>query len=133
VRTFEGRVAVVTGAASGIGLALAQRFAAEGMKVVMADVEAAALDRAAATVRATAPALLATRVDVSRAEEVAAGGKAVGRGAGAGHHRAEESHPAPVGRPDGRGAGRRRACSARGLGVGSSAAGTHDRRMTAAV
>ena len=70
MRKFEGRVAVVTGAASGIGLALAQRFAAEGMKVVMADVEAAALDRAAAAVRATAPAVLATRVDVSRAEDV---------------------------------------------------------------
>ncbi|RPH85790.1 MAG: SDR family NAD(P)-dependent oxidoreductase [Candidatus Rokuibacteriota bacterium] len=70
MRVFEGRVAVVTGAASGIGLALAQRFATEGMKVVMADVEAAALDRAAAAVRATAPAVLATRVDVSRAEDV---------------------------------------------------------------
>jgi NAD(P)-dependent dehydrogenase (short-subunit alcohol dehydrogenase family) len=70
MRVFEGRVAVVTGAASGIGLALAQRFAAESMKVVMADVEAAALDRAAAAVRATAPAVLATRVDVSRAEDV---------------------------------------------------------------
>jgi NAD(P)-dependent dehydrogenase (short-subunit alcohol dehydrogenase family) len=70
MRVFEGRVAVVTGAASGIGLALAQRFAAEGMKVVMADVEAAALDRAAAAVRATAPSVLATRVDVSRAEDV---------------------------------------------------------------
>jgi NAD(P)-dependent dehydrogenase (short-subunit alcohol dehydrogenase family) len=70
MRVFEGRVAVVTGAASGIGLALAQRFAAEGMKVVMADVEAAALDGAAAAVRATAPAVLATRVDVSRAEDV---------------------------------------------------------------
>ena len=70
MRVFEGRVAVVTGAASGIGLALAQRFATEGMKVVMADVEAAALDRAAAAVRATAPAVLATRVDVSRAGDV---------------------------------------------------------------
>jgi NAD(P)-dependent dehydrogenase (short-subunit alcohol dehydrogenase family) len=70
VRAFEGRVAVVTGAASGIGLALAQRFAAEGMKVVMADVEAEALDRAAAAVRATTPAVLATRVDVARAEDV---------------------------------------------------------------
>ena len=67
---LRGRVAVVTGAASGIGLAMAERFAAEGMKVVMADVEAAALDRAAAGVRATAPAVLTTRVDVSRPEDV---------------------------------------------------------------
>jgi NAD(P)-dependent dehydrogenase (short-subunit alcohol dehydrogenase family) len=70
VDVFEGRVAVVTGAASGIGLALAERFAAEGMKVVMADVETAALDRAADTLRATAAAVLAVRVDVSRAEDV---------------------------------------------------------------
>src|ERR1700722_17563266 len=43
-----GRVAVVTGAASGIGLGLAERFAAEGMSVVMADVEGPALAKAAA-------------------------------------------------------------------------------------
>jgi NAD(P)-dependent dehydrogenase (short-subunit alcohol dehydrogenase family) len=43
-----GRVAVVTGAASGIGLGLAGRFAAEGMHVVMADVEEPALSKAAA-------------------------------------------------------------------------------------
>src|ERR1700734_1850102 len=41
-----GRVAVVTGAASGIGLGLAERFAAEGMHVVMADVEEPALTKA---------------------------------------------------------------------------------------
>lgn len=45
--TFAGKVAVVTGAASGIGLALANRFADEGMHVVMADVERDALDAAA--------------------------------------------------------------------------------------
>jgi NAD(P)-dependent dehydrogenase (short-subunit alcohol dehydrogenase family) len=45
-----GRVAVVTGAASGIGLALAERFAAEGMNVVMADAEEPALSNAAAQV-----------------------------------------------------------------------------------
>src|SRR5213593_3387670 len=67
---FRDRVAVMTGAASGIGLALAERFAAVGMKVVMADVEAPALDVAAAAVRAKAPAVLAVRVDVSRAEDV---------------------------------------------------------------
>lgn len=67
---LQGRVAVVTGAASGIGLALAERFAAEGMKVVMADVEAAALDSASAAVRAKAPAVHAVRTDVSRGEDV---------------------------------------------------------------
>ena len=70
MKLFGDRVAVVTGAASGIGLALAERFAAEGMKVVMGDVEAAALDRAVASVRAKAPAVLGVRVDVSRAEDV---------------------------------------------------------------
>jgi NAD(P)-dependent dehydrogenase (short-subunit alcohol dehydrogenase family) len=44
---FSGKVAVVTGAASGIGRALADRFAREGMRVVLADVEQAALDAAA--------------------------------------------------------------------------------------
>ena len=63
-------MAVVTGAASGIGLALAERFAAEGMKVVMADIETAALDTAAAAVQAKASTVLAVRVDVSRAEDI---------------------------------------------------------------
>lgn len=46
MRDFEGKVAVVTGAASGMGRAFAARFAAEGMKVVLADVEEEALDLA---------------------------------------------------------------------------------------
>jgi NAD(P)-dependent dehydrogenase (short-subunit alcohol dehydrogenase family) len=52
VEVLSGRVAVVTGAASGIGRALAGRLAAEGMAVVLADVEASALDAAAADVAA---------------------------------------------------------------------------------
>ena len=42
---FEGRIAVVTGAASGIGLGVVERFLAEGMKVVMADIEKEGLAR----------------------------------------------------------------------------------------
>ncbi len=45
MQDFEGKVAVVTGAASGIGLGVTERFVAEGMKVVMADVERGTLDR----------------------------------------------------------------------------------------
>jgi NAD(P)-dependent dehydrogenase (short-subunit alcohol dehydrogenase family) len=48
MQDFEGKVAVVTGGASGIGLALARGFARERMRVVVADVERAALDEAAA-------------------------------------------------------------------------------------
>ena len=46
METLAERVAVVTGGASGIGLALARAFLDEGMKVVIADVEAPALDLA---------------------------------------------------------------------------------------
>jgi NAD(P)-dependent dehydrogenase (short-subunit alcohol dehydrogenase family) len=48
METLTGSVAVVTGGASGIGLALARAFLGQGMKVVVADVEATALDRARA-------------------------------------------------------------------------------------
>jgi NAD(P)-dependent dehydrogenase (short-subunit alcohol dehydrogenase family) len=60
-----GRVAVVTGAASGIGLGLARRFAAEGMRVVLADVEEPALARAAADLTASGADVLAVPTDVA--------------------------------------------------------------------
>jgi NAD(P)-dependent dehydrogenase (short-subunit alcohol dehydrogenase family) len=67
-----GQVAVVTGAASGIGLAMARRFAAEGLKVVLADVEETALDEAAADLRATGADVHARVVDVGVREQVLA-------------------------------------------------------------
>ena len=46
MRDFEGKTAVVTGAASGLGRAFAERFAREGMQVVLADIEEEALETA---------------------------------------------------------------------------------------
>ncbi|WP_221355041.1 SDR family NAD(P)-dependent oxidoreductase [Streptomyces beigongshangae] len=68
----EGQVAVVTGAASGVGLAMARRFAAEGLRVVLADVEEAALEEAAAGLRGDGAAVHARVVDVGEREEVLA-------------------------------------------------------------
>ena len=45
MQNFRGRVAVITGGASGIGFGLAERFASEGMKLVLADVEERAVGR----------------------------------------------------------------------------------------
>jgi NAD(P)-dependent dehydrogenase (short-subunit alcohol dehydrogenase family) len=60
-----GKVAVVTGAASGIGLALSERFATSGMHVVLADVDAAALAASAEHVGSRGVETLAVRTDVS--------------------------------------------------------------------
>jgi NAD(P)-dependent dehydrogenase (short-subunit alcohol dehydrogenase family) len=70
MREFDGKVAVVTGAASGMGRAIADRFAAEGMKVVLADVEEAPLQDAVAEIAATGAEAIGVRTDVSSEEGV---------------------------------------------------------------
>jgi NAD(P)-dependent dehydrogenase (short-subunit alcohol dehydrogenase family) len=70
VKDFQGKVAVVTGAASGIGRALAEKSAQEGMKVVLADVEERALKQAEEELQASGAQVLAVRTDVSHADEV---------------------------------------------------------------
>lgn len=70
MKQFRGRVAVITGGASGIGFAVAERLAAEGMKIVLADVEPSALDAAVKKLEAGGAAVLGVRTDVSQAADV---------------------------------------------------------------
>ena len=70
MKEFRNKVAVVTGAASGMGKAMAERFAAEGMRVVLADVEQEALATAEREFRTRGSTVLAVRTDVSKAADV---------------------------------------------------------------
>jgi NAD(P)-dependent dehydrogenase (short-subunit alcohol dehydrogenase family) len=70
VRDLSGRTAVVTGAASGIGRAIAERFAGAGMSIVLADVEAPRLEEVEAAVRSHGAEALAVPTDVSDADAV---------------------------------------------------------------
>lgn len=72
MRTFTGRTAVVTGGASGIGYAMADRFAAEGMDVVIADIEQTALDAAVASLARPGIEVLGVPTDVSELDSVQA-------------------------------------------------------------
>ena len=67
---FDGRTAVVTGAASGMGLGLATRFAEAGMNVVMADIEVDPLEEAAGKLRAEGATVVAVPTDVSDGDQV---------------------------------------------------------------
>jgi NAD(P)-dependent dehydrogenase (short-subunit alcohol dehydrogenase family) len=70
MRDLKGKVAVVTGGASGIGRAMAERFAREGMKIVLADVEAAPLAQAREEIGRGGVEAIAVQTDVSRWEQV---------------------------------------------------------------
>jgi NAD(P)-dependent dehydrogenase (short-subunit alcohol dehydrogenase family) len=72
VETFSHKTAVITGAAGGIGLALARRAATEGMNLVLADVDAPALERAARSLGIARERLLTKRIDVRHAPEIEA-------------------------------------------------------------
>ncbi|HZR83367.1 MAG TPA: SDR family NAD(P)-dependent oxidoreductase [Candidatus Binatia bacterium] len=67
---FEGKVAVVTGAAGGIGRATVDRLAREGARIAAVDIDRGALDEVAAGVRAHGSEMLAIPADVTRAEDV---------------------------------------------------------------
>jgi NAD(P)-dependent dehydrogenase (short-subunit alcohol dehydrogenase family) len=67
---LRGKVAVITGGASGIGLAVGKRFAREGMCLVLADIERPALDKAVEEVRRLGAEVLGALTDVGDREQV---------------------------------------------------------------
>lgn len=70
MKEFKDKVALITGGASGIGFALADRFASVGMKIVLADIEEAALETAERSLKDKGAPVLSVRTDVSKADEV---------------------------------------------------------------
>jgi NAD(P)-dependent dehydrogenase (short-subunit alcohol dehydrogenase family) len=72
MQQFEGKVAVVTGAASGMGRAFAERFAEEGMKVVLSDVEEPALEAVVAELRQRELEVIGVAANVADASQVEA-------------------------------------------------------------
>jgi NAD(P)-dependent dehydrogenase (short-subunit alcohol dehydrogenase family) len=70
MREFKGKVAVITGAASGIGLGIAERCVREGMNVVLADIGEADLAKAEADLKAAGGSVLSVRTDVSKRSDV---------------------------------------------------------------
>ena len=68
MREFAGKTAVVTGAASGMGLAFARRFAAEGMNVVLADIEQDALEAQVQRLQQEERSVLGVTVNTMRRE-----------------------------------------------------------------
>ena len=72
MRDLAGKVAVVTGGASGIGRALAERFAAEGMRLVLADIERPVLDETVAGLRDRGVEVIGVPTDVTSYDSVAA-------------------------------------------------------------
>lgn len=70
MKDFSGRVAVVTGAAEGIGRAIAEEAAARGMKLILADIDGARLEATTAELRSNGADADGLRVDVSKPGEV---------------------------------------------------------------
>jgi 2-keto-3-deoxy-L-fuconate dehydrogenase len=67
---LEGKVALITGAASGIGLATVERFVRDGAAVVMSDIQAEAVENVAARLRGEGHRVLAVVTDVTRSDDV---------------------------------------------------------------
>lgn len=76
MKNVTGKVAFITGGASGMGLGMARAFADAGMKVMIGDIEQAPLDRAVAELKQKGAAAAGVRVDVTQEDQVQAAAKA---------------------------------------------------------
>ncbi len=85
ITDFKSKTAILTGAGSGFGLECARIGARLGMNLVLVDVQQDALDKAAAEIQACGAAVLALKVDVSKAAEMETLGRAVQQRFGAPH------------------------------------------------
>ncbi|MBI1800660.1 MAG: SDR family NAD(P)-dependent oxidoreductase, partial [Chloroflexi bacterium] len=70
MKDLRGKVAVITGGASGIGRAFAERCMEEGVKIVLADVEQAALDQTTQALKTAGAEVVGIRTDVSKVADV---------------------------------------------------------------
>ena len=70
MKDFKGKVAVITGAASGIGRSIAERCVIQGMKVVLADIDEVNLARAETELKTSGGSVLSVRTDVSKRNDV---------------------------------------------------------------
>jgi NAD(P)-dependent dehydrogenase (short-subunit alcohol dehydrogenase family) len=100
VKDLNGRVAVVTGGANGIGLALAEALAREGMRIAIADIDAVALGHARERITPLGVECIAVKADVSKEVEVAALAQAVRQQLGNVHVLCSNAGvPGPIGNP----------------------------------
>lgn len=72
IKELRGKVAVITGAASGLGLAMAERFGAEGMRLLLADIDDERLHAAGQRLDAAGVEVQTLRTDVSKESQIAA-------------------------------------------------------------
>lgn len=68
--SFEGKVAIITGAASGMGLLSAQELAKDGAKIILVDINAAAVEAAAERIRKSGAEAIGLQVDIRKFDEV---------------------------------------------------------------
>lgn len=85
MQDFMGRVAVITGGGAGIGAAMARRFAKEGMKLVLSDINEAALNQVVSELRTQGAEVEGVPVDVSDRAQIEALAEAALAGLGAPH------------------------------------------------